>query len=77
MHAGEAGWLPALKEVQMKIEEWFEAELQKVKYQSRVDDIQTSEKVRIYHHELHQKNIKRSSILKLETEHGLVEGHLA
>ena len=75
VHAGESGWLPALREIQLRIEEWFDTELQKVKYQSRVDDIQVSEKVRIFHHELHQKNIRRSSILKLEIVDGIVEGH--
>ena len=33
------------------------------------------EKVRIYHHDLHRKHLKRSSILKLQTEAGLLEGH--
>ena len=77
VHSGEFRLLPSLKEVQVKIENWFETELQKVKYQARVNDIQISEKVRIYHHELHQKHIKRSAILKLETEQGLIEGHKA
>ena len=77
VHAGESGWLPALREIQLRIEEWFDTELQKVKYQSRVDDIQESEKVRIFHHELHQKHVKKSSILKLETEEGLIQGHQA
>ena len=34
-----------------------------------------NEKVRIYHHDLHRKHLKRSSILKLQTEAGLLEGH--
>ena len=34
-----------------------------------------NEKVRIYHHDLHRKHLKRSSILKLQTEVGLMEGH--
>ena len=34
-----------------------------------------NEKVRIYHHDLHKKHLKRSSILKLQTEAGLMEGH--
>ena len=67
--------LPALREVQLRIEDWFETEVEKVKHQSRVEDIQTSEKVRIYHHELHKKNYKKSTILKLQTEQGLLEGH--
>ena len=34
-----------------------------------------NEKVRIYHHNLLKKNVKRSSILRLQTENGLIEGH--
>ena len=48
-----------------------------MKHQSRVDDIQVSEKVCIYHHEIHKKNCKKSSILKLSTDLGLLEGHTA
>ena len=77
VHSGETRWLTALKEVQLRIEKWFDEELEKVKYQSKVDDIQCSEKVRIYHHEIHQKNIKKSAILKLSTPGGIIEGHNA
>ena len=49
----------------------------KVKHQSRVDDVQESEKVRIYHHEIHQKHVKRSAILKLQTDNELLIGHKA
>ena len=34
-----------------------------------------NEKVRIFHHDLHKKHLKRSSILKLQTDSGAVEGH--
>ena len=74
---GEMGCLATLKEVQLRVEDWFSIEVEKVKHQSRVDDIQRSEKVRIYHHEIHQKHIRKSAILKLETEQGLIEGHPA
>ena len=37
----------------------------------------SSEKVRIYHHELHARHIRRSSILKLKTEDEILEGHEA
>ena len=47
----------------------------KVILQSKSDDVSKSEKVRIYHHDLHKKSMKRSAILKLQTEHGLLEGH--
>ena len=33
------------------------------------------EKVRIFHHDLHKKLIKRSSILKLQTSEGELLGH--
>ena len=61
----------------MRIEDWFSSEVEKVKHQSRIDDVQQSEKVRIFHHEIHQQNIKRSSILMLRTKDGLLEGHNA
>ena len=74
---GQTDLLPVLREIQLKIENWFEKEVEKVKHQSRVDDIQVSEKVRIYHHEIHKKNYKNSSILKLNTDQGILEGHTA
>ena len=58
----------------MLIEQWYETESKKVLLQSRSDDVSQSEKVRIYHYDLHKKNIKRSYILKLQTENGLLEG---
>ena len=39
------------------------------------DEVSSNERVRIFHHDLHKKHLKRSSILKLETESGLLEGH--
>ena len=77
LQSGQLSLLPTLREVQLRIEEWFETEVEKIKHQSRVEDIQTSEKVRIYHHELHKKNHMKSSILKLQTDQGLIEGHTA
>jgi hypothetical protein len=65
-----------LREVQMLIVEWFEDESSKIAIQSRVEDIEQSEKVRIFHHEQHRKHFKRSAILKLKTEeHVIIEGH--
>ena len=75
VHEGHPESLVNLREVQIEIEEWFKTEVEKVKHQSRVEDIQTSEKVRIHHHKLHQNHIKRTSILKLMTTEGLLEGH--
>ena len=61
----------------MLINQWYENENEKVKLQSRILDITNSEKVNIYHHALHHKNIRKTSILKLETDQGLLQGHSA
>ena len=55
------------------IEEISDSE--KIKLQSKTDEVNSSEGVRIYHHELHAKHIKKSSILKLKTENGILQGH--
>ena len=73
VQGGSPELLPALREV----EEWYRQKVARIKHQARVDDIQQSEKIRIYHHELHRKHIQRNSILKLNTEMGLLEGHTA
>ena len=74
---GQTQRLASLKQVQAEIQLWYEQDSEKVKLQSRSDELDSSEKVRIYHHELHSKHIRRSSILKLKTEKGLLEGHVA
>ena len=74
---GETSYLSSLRHVQLQIEEWFSVEVEKVKYQSKVEDIQTSEKVRVYHHELHRKHFKNSAILELQTETETLKGHAA
>ena len=74
---GETWWLAELKVTHLCIIKWYENEAQKIKYQSQVAEHQFSEKVRVYHHSLHQKKIKKSSILKLETPEGLKVGHSA
>ena len=76
LQKGELHRLPDLKQVQLQIQRWYESECEKVKLQARADEIGSSERVRIYHHELHAKHIKRSSILKLKTEKGTLEGHV-
>ena len=44
---------------------------------SRSNDLNLSEKVCIYHHGQHKQFRKRSSILKLMTSEGFIEGHEA
>ena len=68
--------LGVLNDIKARIGEWYERESNKVILQSRVEDVQQSEKVRIFHHEQHQ-HCKRSPILKLDTETGLIQGHQA
>ena len=77
LQAGELDRLGELREVQKLILIWYQEESQKVVLQSRVNDVQESEKVRIFHHEQHKRHIKHSSILKLRPEGGeLLEGHI-
>ena len=64
-----------LSVVQSKISQWYKRESKKVQDLCRKDEFQSDESTRIYHHNLHRKSIKKSSILSLETENGLIEGH--
>ena len=77
LHGGNFQKLAELKTVQLKIIQWYESSCEKVKHQARMEEVTESEKVSIYHHDLHQKHIRKSSILKLETDNGIIEGHHA
>ena len=74
---GETWRLPDLKAVHTSIQLWYSKEAEKIKYQSLTDEHQSAENVRIYHHELHRKRIRKSAILRLETEGRVLEGHQA
>ena len=67
--------LAVLKIVQHMIQECYEADSQRFVLQAREDDVQQSEKVRIFHHGQHKKLVKRSLISKLQTDQGVPEGH--
>ena len=67
--------LGELKEVHLLIDSWYQQEGEKVQYQSRVNEFIKDEKTTLYHHELLNKVIKKTSILRLQTEKGLLEGH--
>ena len=75
LQAGDMSRFGQLIDIKARIQEWYENESRKVVLQSKVDDVQQSEKVRIYHHEQHKKQIKKTSILKLQTETGQLLGH--
>ena len=64
-----------LKAIQMQINTWFDNEAEKVKLHARFQDIQDSEKVRIYHHEILYRTINKSTIQKLKTPNGIIQGH--
>ena len=67
--------LTDLHVVQARIRDWYVQQSEKIKDQSRREEFQSSEHTRIYHHDLHKKSMNKGSILKLETESGLLEGH--
>ena len=55
-----AGWLTEHVGVQDQIQAWYRQAAEKIQHQSRVNEFQMSEQTRIYHHEIHQKLMKRS-----------------
>ena len=77
LQLGHHNYLGELKLVHLEIEKWYTRESAKVQHQSRVKEFQESERSSIYHHEIHKRNIKKTSILKLQTNNGIVEGHTA
>jgi exonuclease III len=74
---GDLTRLTELIEVKLRISKWYDDESKKVILLSRSRDINDNEKVRIYHHSIHQSLRQKSSILKLDTPAGVVEGHAA
>ena len=53
----------------------YQKACEKIKDQSQASEFQLNEKVTIYHHEVHKKIIRKSSILILETPQGEIKGH--
>ena len=72
---GNFDLLGDLRTVHHQIQLWYQKACTKIKDQSRAGEFQASEKVTIYHHEIHKKLIRKSSILKLQTPTGVIEGH--
>ena len=58
-----------MKSIQLRINNWFDDQAEKVKLHSRLKVIQESEKVRIY------RTNNRSSITKLKRPQGIISGH--
>ena len=77
LQAGDHDRLADLHLTQRRIMAWHNKEAEKVKLQSRGDEINEPENVRIYHHEIHKNHIKRSQILKLKTGDITLTGHRA
>ena len=75
LQQGLTSKLGELKEVHLLIEAWYQRESEKLHLQSRVDEFQKNESTTLYHHELHQKVLKKSCILRLQTEDNMIEGH--
>mgnify|MGYP001244285468 CR=1 FL=1 len=69
LQQGQRNKLGELKTVNLLIEKWYLKESEKVQHQSCIREFQESEKSSIYHHELHKKIIRKSSILKLQCKH--------
>ena len=75
LQSGQWQKLGELKSIELQIEKWYATDFEKVKLQARAEEIENAESVRIYHHELHKKHLKRTSILKLDAGDAIIEGH--
>jgi hypothetical protein len=70
---GHTNNLAELRTVHSFIQQWYQKQCEKLKLESRASEFQESEKVTIYHHEIHKKLSRKSAILKLQTPDGLLE----
>ena len=76
VQSGDFERLRDLKTTQNKINMWYEEESKRIVIQSQLKEINENEKVRIFHHKIHQRKMKRSSILKLEiSDRETIVGH--
>ena len=73
LHQGYLQKLTELKVVQREINQWYEEDSRNIKVQSKKEDYNEDEQVRIYYHEIHQKHIRKSATPKLNDT--LLEGH--
>ena len=72
VNKGQIELLAELKTVNISISEWYNNESDKIILLSRSNDLNSNEKVRVYHHGQHLQFRKRSSILQLQTPTGIV-----
>ena len=57
LHSGYMDKLAEHRLVQLQINEWYKQESEKLILQSKIEDVLESERVRIYHHDLHAKHL--------------------
>ena len=55
LQSGDFTKYAELKTVQLDIEAWYQKQAEKILIQSWSKEVSSSEKVRIYHHDLHKK----------------------
>ena len=63
LQSGEIRRLGELRDTQKQIQDWYQKEGEKLVLKARTDEVNLNEKVRLFHHELHKKHIKKTSIL--------------
>lgn len=63
LQCGERHQLEERKDVQKMILDWYQTIEEKLLLQARTDEVRMGENVRLYHHELHKKHVKKTSIL--------------
>ena len=72
---GNLDLLPKLKYIQLQINEFFDKQAEKIKLHAKAQDMEESEKVRIYHYDQFHRCNNKKKISKLKTEEGIIEGH--
>ena len=61
--------------VNLDIKKWFSKEAEEAILHINSQELEESESMNLYHHELHKKKMSKSEILKLETPNRPIYGH--
>jgi len=76
LQKNETTYLDELVDVKEQINKLYQDQARAAAEKLSIRDIDESEIINLYHHENHQKKMKRSAILKLDTpDKGIISGH--
>ena len=72
---GDMSKFSQLDEINKRIIIFFKKRAEQIKIQCGLQDIDQSEQLRVYHYEIHKRELNKRKILKLKTPEGLKQGH--